>query len=152
MSDRSDRMCVLLPCSGDQRWAVPQSCLAEILTVPAGEGVPPDFVEWRGTEIPVLDIGAVGDVPWQNHRSGTGLIAVVVGIRGMGVDFWGLALRGGNLSVRKVEDRDCEDLPEAVLDHSLAAFSLDGVVYQVPDLTAWQGLAAQAASPAALPA
>lgn len=152
MSDPTDRMCVLLPCADGQHWAVPQSCLAEILTVPADGEVPPDQASWRGVDIPVIDIGQGGPVPWQNRRSGTGLIAVVVGIRGMGVDFWGVALRGGNLSVRKLDEQDCEDLPEAVADTSLAAFSLEGVIYQVPDLSAWQALAGRLTSPEALPA
>lgn len=150
MSDLPDRMCVLLPCSGELRWAVPQACLAEILTVSADGGEPPELVTWRGVDIPVLDLGSDGATPWQNIRSSTGLIAIVVGVRGVGVDFWGLALRGEDLSVRRVVEGDCEDIPEAVLDSSLAAFSLDGVVYQVPDLVAWQQAAGSAVSPAAL--
>lgn len=134
-------MCVLLPCASNRRWAVPQNCLAEILTLPADDGSVPAEVLWRGLEIPVMDFGAQGKVPFKDAQNGTGLVAVMLGVRGSGCDYWGLALRGGGLTVRHIEESDCQDKPDAVQEYSLAAFELDGQTYQVPDLPALQSLA-----------
>lgn len=142
MSNPGTRMCVLLPCGGDLRWAVPQSCLAEILTLATEDENPPETMTWRGIELPVVDIGAPSGTPWRNAQGGTGLIAVVLGVDDEGSDCWGLALRGDGLSVRDVQESDCRDLPESVVDNSLAAFALGGAVYQVPDLPSLQRLAA----------
>jgi hypothetical protein len=140
MSNPDARMCVLLPCGGDLRWAVPQSCLAEILTIASDDPGPPQSVVWRELEVPVVDIGADSGTPWRNPRSGTGLVVIVLGVNDEGSDYWGLALRGDGLSVRDVQEADCKDLPESLVEHSLAAFSLDGIVYQIPDLPAMQRL------------
>lgn len=141
MSNDRKRMCVLLPCGDELRWAVPQSCLAEILTLTATGDVPPDSVSWRGLEVPVVDIGADSRTPWRNSQSGTGLVVIVLGVKDQGREYWGMALRGNGLSVRNVQDEDCEDLPEPLVEHSLAAFLLDGVSYQIPDLPSLQRLA-----------
>lgn len=140
MSNPDARMCVLLPCGGDLRWAVPQSCLAEILTLATDDESPPQTVAWRELDIPVVDTGARSGTPWRNAQSGTGLIAIVLGVGNEGSDCWGLALRGDGLSVRDVQEADCQDLPESLVEHSLAAFALEGVVYQVPDLPSLQRL------------
>ena len=140
MSHTGTRMCVLLPCGDDLRWAVPQSCLAEILPMAVAEDCPPSVVEWRGLELPVVDPGAGTGTPWRNLQSGTGLVVVVPGVNDLESSYWGLALRGDGLSVRDVREDDCEDLPESLVEHSLAAFSLEGVVYQVPDLPSLQRL------------
>jgi hypothetical protein len=142
MSHPGTRMCVLMPFGDDLRWAVPQSCLAEILTLATDDVNPPQTVAWRGLDLPVVDVGARSGTPWRNSQSGTGLVAVVLGVDGEGSEYWGLALRGGGLSVRDVQETDCQDLPESVLEHSLAAFALDGVAYQVPDLPSLQQLSA----------
>ena len=134
-------MCVLLPCASNRRWAVPQNCLAEIVTLPAqGETVPAE-VQWRGLDIPVMDFGAQGNVPFRDAQNGNGLVAVMLGVRGSGCDYWGLALRGGGLTVRHIDESQCQDKPEAIQEHSLAAFELDGQTFQVPDLPALQSLA-----------
>ncbi len=131
---------MLLPCGGELRWAVPQSCLAEILTLAAEEASPPAVVAWRGIDVPVVDLGADSGTPWCNPRNGTGLIVVIPGVSGAGSDYWGLALRGDGLAVRDLQEADCEELPEAAVDHSLAAFALAGEVYQVPDLATLEQL------------
>ena len=141
MSDQEERMCVLLPCGRGRQWAVPQNCLAEMLTLPASEDRVPVQVNWRGVEIPILDFGADDGLPWRDPGNGTGLIAVILGLQGAGADYWGVALRGPGLSVRKIAPDDCRDLPAAVDEHCLAAFELGGQTYQVPDLPAMQGLA-----------
>lgn len=141
MSEQKQRMCVLLPCAADRRWAVPQNCLAEILTLPASDNNVPAQVCWRGVDIPVIDFAGGSGAPWRDDNKGSGLIAVILGVRGAGPDYWGVALRGDGLSVRQLDADECEDRPDAMLEHALAAFELDGQVYQVPDLPALQGLA-----------
>ena len=131
-------MCVLLPCGAQHNWAVPQSCLAEILTLQATADSPPETVSWRDREVPVLDFGAAGDELWLNPRSGTGLVVIILGVSGEGPDYWGLAIRGHGLAVRNIHEEDCEDRPEEVQDYALAAFALQGTTYQVPDLPALQ--------------
>lgn len=142
MSDRDDRMCVLLPVGAELQWAVPQACLAEVLTLQPGTSEPPTSVAWRGVDIPVLDPGSDGAEPWLDARLGAGLVAVMLGVTGTGCDYWAVALRGGGLAARRILAEECEDRPEAVAGHALAAFSLEGSVYQVPDLPALQQEAA----------
>lgn len=140
MSDQAERMCVFLPCGAGRQWVVPQNSLAEIVTVPAGAGPVPADVSWRGLEVPVMDPGADSDAPWCDSGNGTGLVAVILGVRGAGPDYWGIALRGPGLTVRQLDPADCVDMPAATETHSLAAFELDGQLCQVPDLPALQGL------------
>ena len=142
MSEQRQRMCVLLPC-GEQRWAIPQNCLAEIVTLPAHGDSCPGEISWRGVDIPVMDFGEGGALPWRDDHNNTGLVAVMLGVKGAGFDYWGVALRGDGLSVRQIEAEQCEDRPEALQKHALAAFELDGLTYQVPDLPALQSLAVE---------
>lgn len=141
MSDSAARMCVMLPLGGEQRWAVPQSCLAEILTLQTQDREPPARVAWRGVDVPVLDRGRDSGEPWLDSRTGAGLVAVILGLAGGEGSYWAVALRGGGLAVRRLQDAECEDQPEAAADYALAAFSLDGSLYQVPDLPALQSQA-----------
>ena len=62
MSAVKNRMCVLLPCAANRLWAVPQNCLAEILTLPADSDRVPSEISWRGVDVPVMDFGADGNV------------------------------------------------------------------------------------------
>lgn len=132
------RWCVFLPCSRTQSWAVPQNCLAEVVTVPAAGDQPPAEIEWRGEVIPVLEFGRDDGLPWRDRRSGTGLVAVVLGLQGESCRYWGVAVRGEGLGVRAIAEEEIEDLPDAALEHAIAAFRLGGVVYQVPDLPTLQ--------------
>lgn len=143
MTDETKRMCVLLPCGNGQRWAVPQACLAEILTLQEAEDSPPAQVSWRGSDLPVLDLGDGGSEPWLNPRTSSGLIAVILGVTGAGADHWALAVRGDGLAVRNVNEQDCQDRPEDEQDYALAAFELAGTLYQVPDLPSLQQRALQ---------
>lgn len=99
---------------------------------------PPAEIEWRGERVPVLEFGRDDGLPWRDARGGTGLVAVVLGLRGEGCRYWGVAVRGEGLGVRSVDEGEIEDLPDAVLEHAIAAFRLGDVVYQVPDLPALQ--------------
>lgn len=133
MSDESLRSCVLIPCSKTEAWAVPQICLAEILTLQAATEEPPEEVEWRGVRVPVLDMGRDDGSAWL-ESSGSGLIAIFLGLKGEGCEYWGVAVRGEGLMIEKVSPDDIEDAQEQVLPHATAAFHLKGVLYQVPDL------------------
>ena len=144
MTDQNDRMCVLLPCGAEQNWAVPQSCLAEILTLQAAGDSPPNTVSWREQEVPVLDFGAAGSDPWLNSRTGTGLVVVILGVSSEEPEYWGLAIRGHGLAVRHILEEDCEDCPAEVQEYALAAFAMEGTTYQVPDLPLLQQRAVQA--------
>ena len=138
MSDRDDRMCVLLPCGDGQNWALPQQCLAEIVTLQEAAECPPASISWRGLDIPVIDFGADGVEPWRDARTGAGLVAVLLGLEGLGQEYWALAIRGEGLGVRRIRAQDCEDRPEEQRDYALAAFVLETVIYQVPDLPSLQ--------------
>ena len=156
MSEQQERMCVLLPCASNRRWALPQNCLAEILTLAAAGELPPQEANWRGCMIPVLVAGgeeaqARAD-NWRDQHSGTGLVAVIPGLQGVGCDYWAVAILGDGLRLFAIDEAAIEDAPEEVRDYASAAFRLDGIVYQVPDLKDLQagigkGVAAQA-SPA----
>jgi hypothetical protein len=134
MSDVASRWCVFLPCSKDEIWAVPQNTMAEIVTVQDGAVNPPGHITWRGQEVPVLDLGEDGETPWRNPIGETGLIAVILGLRGQANDYWAVALRGDGLAVKNIVDEEIQDVPEKAMARSTAAFEMNNVVYQVPDL------------------
>jgi hypothetical protein len=138
MTDDMSRWCVLMPCSNTEAWAVPQNCLAEIVTLHDVAERPPETVLWRGVNLPVLDFGDDDGSVWREHRSGTGLVAIFLGLEGEGCDYWGVAIRGEGLAVKRVASGEVKDSHEAVREHARAAFSLHGTVYQVPDLAALQ--------------
>jgi hypothetical protein len=134
MSDRASRWCVFLPCSREEVWAIPQSCLAEIVTVQTQSDVPPEQINWRGQDICVLDLDPGGKTPWRDPVGGqTGLIAVIPGLKGQGEN-WAVALRGEGLAVRNISTDKIRDLPDRVMERSSSAFELENSVYQVPDL------------------
>ena len=138
MTDDTTHWCVLIPCSKTESWAVPQNSIAEIVTLQATTEQPPEELEWRGQTIPVLDFGFEEDASWREQLGGTGLIAIFLGLQGEGCDYWGVAVRGEGLAVKRVAAADVEDAPESVLEHATAAFKLDDVIYQVPDLAVFQ--------------
>ncbi len=142
MSGNSTVWCALLPCSSVQRWAVPKTCLGEIVTIADASAEPPESIQWRGRDVPVLDLGDADALPWRDVHSGTGLIAVILGLHGEAVDYWAVALRGGPLGVRELQKDDLIDRPDELAENASAAFLLDDVLYQVPDLPRWQRRAA----------
>ncbi|MDZ7784132.1 MAG: hypothetical protein U5K56_14730 [Halioglobus sp.] len=134
MTEETFTHCVLVPCSDTERWAVPQNCLAEILTINSKSAAPPDEVSWRGLTVPVVDFGAGSEIPWSDERVGTGLVAVFLGLKGEGCEYWGVAVRGSGLEVAALPSSEVSDRPEAVVEHAIAAFEYKAAVYQVPDL------------------
>ena len=134
MTEKAARWCVFLPCSTTEVWAVPQNCVAEIVTLQDVSDIPPEQITWREQEVPVLDLGDSGDTPWRTAVAGKGLVAVILGLKGLGNDYWAVALRGEGLAVKDISAERVQDLPDRTLDRSTSAFELQDVVYQVPDL------------------
>ena len=137
MTDDTSHWCALLPCSGELSLAVPQNCLAEIVTMHTTRERPPEKIRWRGQSVPVIDF-APEQAGWREEQSGTGLLAIFCGLQGEGCDYWAVAVRGQGLAVKDIGAEEIEDVPEEVLELGSAAFKLDGTIYQVPDLTALQ--------------
>lgn len=138
MTDETLRWCVLIPCSETESWAVPQICLAEIYTLYTDASAPPEQIEWRDRQVPVLDLGAGDGSVWRESRRGSGLIAIFLGLEGENCEYFGVAVRGDNLTAAKVSADTVKDVPEKKLEHATAAFELDGSVFQVPDLDGLQ--------------
>ena len=138
MSKTTERSCVLVPCSRRHSWAIPQSCLGEIVTVTASQDCPPQEINWRGELVPVLDFGTGDDLPWRDPRAGSGLVAVLLGRRGENCQYLGMAVRGDGLGVASLAEDGIEDQPEGVQEYATAAFQMRGNVYQVPDIPALQ--------------
>ncbi len=138
MSAQTPGYYVLLPCSSERSWVVPQRCLGEIVTVPAAGDTPPREITWRGETVPVVDFGSHDTVAWRDPRGDTGLVAVVLGQRDEPCRYFGVAVRGGNLGVSPLLDEEIEDLPGALPEYAAASFRMNGSIYQVPDLLALQ--------------
>lgn len=138
MTDETLRWCVLIPCSETEIWAVPQICLAEIYTLYTDAHTPPTQISWRDRQVPVLDMGAEDGSVWRESRRGSGLIAIFLGLEGESCEYFGVAVRGDNLTAAKVSADTVKDVPEKKLAHASAAFEFDGTVYQVPDLDGLQ--------------
>jgi chemotaxis signal transduction protein len=130
--------CVLLPCSSKRSWVLPQRCLGEIVTLVAADDRPPGEINWRGENVPVVDFGQRDAVPWRDQRSGTGLIAVVLGQRDETCRFFGVAVRGANLGICTLAAEEIEDIPDPLPPYTSACFRMNGSTYQVPDLIALQ--------------
>lgn len=137
MTDDASRWCALLPCSDELALAVPQNCLAEIVTMHTARERPPESVRWRGESVPVIDFSPEHN-GWREERSGTGLLAIFRGLQGEGCEYWAVAVRGEGLKMKDISAEEIEDVPEEVLELATAAFRLDGKIYQVPDLTVLQ--------------
>jgi hypothetical protein len=138
MLKENARWCVLMSCSDAQNWALPQNALGEIVTLASETRQPPSQISWRGRPLPVLDLASPGSRPWRDARSGTGILAVILGLRGEPGDGWAVALRGGLLTVQVLEDHDLEDAPQELCENSTAAFRYRDRLFQVPDLQRWQ--------------
>lgn len=138
MTDDTSRWCALLPCSDTLSLAVPQNCLAEIVTLHTAKEQPPEKIRWRDVSLPVINFAGDQAPGWREERGGTGLLAIFRGLQGEDCDYWAIAVRGEGLKVKDIAAEAIEDVPEEVLELATAAFSLDGTIYQVPDLTRLQ--------------
>ncbi|MEM8563026.1 MAG: chemotaxis protein CheW [Pseudomonadota bacterium] len=138
MTDQVCTNCVVLPCSSDRYWAVPQNCLGEIVTVPTKSETPPEDICWRGELLPVVDFGAKDDLPWRDKLTGAGLVAVILGRKQETCPYFAVALRGDALAIQQLVDEDIEDLPDSEYEYAAAAFRMKGKTYQVPDLWSLQ--------------
>ncbi|MEM1155239.1 MAG: hypothetical protein AAGI44_13965 [Pseudomonadota bacterium] len=138
MTEDVSTSCVILPCSSDRYWAVPQNCLGEIVTVPIKSESPPSDICWRGELLPVVDFGANDNLPWRDHLIGAGLIAVILGRNEGPCPYFAVALRGDALAITQLVEEDIEDLPHSEYEYATAAFRMKGKTYQVPDLWSLQ--------------
>ena len=140
MKDEASRWCALLPCSASLNLAVPQNCLAEIVTLHTQREHPPETIRWRDHSLPVIDFGQQEQnaARWREERSGTGLLAIFRGLQGEGCDYWAIAVHGEGLKMKNIAAEQIEEQPDEVIELATAAFSLDGIIYQVPDLTELQ--------------
>jgi chemotaxis signal transduction protein len=138
MTEKVTGCCVLLPGTPEFSWVVPQACLAEIVTVPSADEMPPAAISWRGETVPVMDIGGHDAGQWRDQRGGAGLVAVLLGQRDEACWYFGLAVRGVDLGVSNLSQEQIEDLDEPLSDYSAAAFRMNEHTYQIPDLLALQ--------------
>lgn len=126
--------CVLLPVAQGQTWAVPQNCLAEILTVHTAEEAPPREVEWRGRQVPVLSLWGTDDEPWCDARRGAGLVAIFLGLEGEELQYYGVAIGSDGMGAARITAEVIEDTPDEVAELATAAFRYKDKTCQVPDL------------------
>lgn len=138
MQDSGKLWCALIPCSDTETWAVPQNCLAEIVTLHTDAEQPPAEMSWRGRTVPVLDMGAEDGSLWLQPSRDAGLVAVFLGLKGEGCEYWGVAIRGQGLKVAPLLPEEMEEVTEGVKDYASAAFMFNGVLCQVPDLDSFQ--------------
>ncbi|CAA0121863.1 Uncharacterised protein [Halioglobus japonicus] len=138
MQDNTKLWCALIPCSGTETWAVPQNCLAEIVTLHTDAEQPPEEIIWRDRAVPVLDMGSEDGSAWQQPSRDAGLVAVFLGLKGEGCEYWGVAIRGQGLKVAPLVAEEVEEVTEGVQDYATAAFMFNGVLCQVPDLDSFQ--------------
>jgi len=108
------------------------------MTLNVDTALPPDEVSWRGRTVPVLDFGRDDGSLWRGQHRGIGLVAIFLGLRGEGCEYWGVAVRGKGLKVVSLSPEEVEDMPEQAREHATAAFNFDGVLCQVPDLDSFQ--------------
>tara|TARA_R110002049_G_scaffold85550_28_gene217547 strand:+ start:609 stop:1055 length:447 start_codon:yes stop_codon:yes gene_type:complete len=138
MQDNGKLWCALIPCSDTETWAVPQNCLAEIVTLHTDAEQPPAQLSWRGRSVPVLDMGAEDGSQWLQPSRDAGLVAVFLGLKGEGCEYWGVAIRGQGLKVAPLVPEEMEEVAEGVQEYASAAFMFNGVLCQVPDLDSFQ--------------
>jgi hypothetical protein len=138
MSEITKRWCVLIPCSKKETWAVPQNCLAEIVTLHGDDDTPPRELIWRDRKVPLVDFGGDDGSLWREPRRGAGLVAIFLGLKGEGCEYWGVAIRGEGLRVVSLSPEEVEDMPDLVAQNATAAFNFHGVLCQVPDLDSFQ--------------
>ncbi len=138
MSQENARWCVLMSCSENENWALPQNALGEIVTLPSETDQPPMQIRCRGRQLPIRGLARAATQPWLDSRSGAGIMAVILGLGGEPGGAWAVALRGGLLTVQALDDEDLEDTPQALCENSTAAFRYRDRLFQVPDLQHWQ--------------
>ena len=138
MTDNTKLWCALIPCSKTETWAVPQNCLAEIVTLQTNTLLPPQQLTWRERSVPVLDLGSDDGSQWQQPNREAGLMAIFLGLKGEGCEYWALAIRGVGLKVASLVSEELQEVDRGVQEYATAAFMFDGVLCQVPDLDSFQ--------------
>ncbi|MEP0201085.1 MAG: hypothetical protein ABJ084_12070 [Halioglobus sp.] len=138
MSIDERQWCIFLPCGNGDTWAVPQNAVAEIVTVEADSSEPPATLMWRGRNVPVVDPGTDKSTPWRDKYGRSGLVAVMLGLEGEELEYWGVAVRGEGLTIKDMRSETVEDAQDQAHEHALTAFRLNQHVVQIPDLAKMQ--------------
>jgi len=138
MSIDERQWCIFLPCGRQETWAVPQNAVAEIVTIEAADSTPPSMLSWRGKDVPVVDPAMDKSIPWLDKHGRTGLVAVMRGLDGEALEYWGVAVRGEGLTIKDMRSEMIEDAQDQVQDNALAAFRLNQQLVQIPDLAKMQ--------------
>lgn len=138
MNIEERQWCIFLPCGRGEMWAVSQNAVAEIVVVDAMISQPPEQLMWRGKNLPVLDPGLGTGTPWCEKPGCTGLVAVMLGLEGAELEYWGLALRGEGLTIKDIRRETVEDAQEQAHEHAVTAFRLHEQLVQIPDLAMMQ--------------
>lgn len=123
--------CVLLTCSADEAWAVPETVLATIFHCTDLSSVP----QWAGQGLPLLD-RAKAEPPGFSGPAAGELVAVFRGGPDGTLPFWGLRLRRPGAHWVVIAADEVTERPDAALPDAIAAFEYRGRLCQVPDLAA----------------
>jgi len=138
MSNDERQWCIFLPCGKSETWAVSQNAVAEIIAVDAAGLEPPEQLMWRGESLPVFDPGLGTGTPWRENPGCTGLVAVLLGLEGAELQYWGVALRGKGLTIRDLRREAVEEAQDQAHEHAVTAFRLHEQLVQIPDLVMMQ--------------
>jgi hypothetical protein len=138
MSSDVRQWCVFLPLGSGETWAVSQNVVAEIVTVPATGSEPPEELVWRGTTVSILDPGVATQTPWCDQYGRAGLVAVLLGLEGGDLQYWGVALRGQGLTIKDMHREAVEDARDEAHTDAITAFRLNQQLVQIPDLAMMQ--------------
>ena len=137
MSINERQWCIFLPCGKGETWAVSQNAVAEIVAADAMSSEPPKQLMWRGKSLPVFDPGLGTGARWR-EESGSGLVAVLLGLEGAELEYWGVALRGEGLTIKDIRREAVVDAQDEAHEHAVTAFRLHERLVQVPDLAMMQ--------------
>ena len=138
MSVDDRQWCIFLPCGNGDTWAVPQNAVAEIVTVEGHSSEPPKTIMWRGRNLPVVDPSTDKSTAWRDKYGRSGLVAVILGLEGEELEYWGVALRGEGLTIKDMRSETVEEAQDEAQERSLTAFRLNQHVVQIPDLAKMQ--------------
>jgi hypothetical protein len=121
--------CVLLTCSANEVWAVPEAVLATIFHCAE---LPPRL-QWSGQSLPLLD-RAEAEPPGFSGPAAGELVAVFHGGPIASLPFWGLRLRRPGAQWVLLSSDELAERADVALPDAITAFEYQGRLCQVPDL------------------
>ena len=138
MSIDERQWCIFLPCGKGETWAVSHNAVAEIVAVDAVGVEPPEQLMWRGNNLAVFDPGLGTGTPWREAPGSTGHVAVLLGLEGAALEYWGVALRGEGLTIKDLRREVIEEAQDRAKEHAVTAFRLHDQLVQIPDFAMMQ--------------